>query len=249
MGLFNYRGIVAAERLVWLNSFSNEGCGIARAPFSDACPLEILNTVSFSESGGETTVALRAEPFGEVDAERRYFIDLRPSLEQGYGGTFDQLGGPSAPRLIAHRAHSSHSIGSSDSSQTPRRSQRRPGSPNVDDPLPSTARSNAVLRRRQAHLIGAVRNVAREASAMGCASAGMSITKPISVLSWAERGSKLNEPTNSCASSTENVFACRLEPRAAEAPPRLPPARASTAARFSSKSATPAASRASRRFA
>jgi len=90
-GRFNYREIVAAERLVWLNSFSNERCGIARAPFSDACPLEILNTVSFSESEGETTVALRAEPFGEVDAERRYFIDLRPSLEQGYGGTFDQL--------------------------------------------------------------------------------------------------------------------------------------------------------------
>jgi hypothetical protein len=34
---------------------------------------------------------LRAEPFGEVDVERRYFVDLRPSLEQGYGGTFEQL--------------------------------------------------------------------------------------------------------------------------------------------------------------
>ena len=90
-GRFNYREIVASERLVWLNSFSNERCGIARAPFSDACPLEILNTVRFSEHGGETTIALRAEPFGEVEVERRYFIDLRPSLEQGYGGTFDQL--------------------------------------------------------------------------------------------------------------------------------------------------------------
>ena len=90
-GRFNYREIVAAERIVWLNSFSNERCGIARAPFSGTCPLEILNSVNFSERGGETTVALRAEPFGEVDAERRYFIDLRPSLEQGYGGTFEQL--------------------------------------------------------------------------------------------------------------------------------------------------------------
>jgi hypothetical protein len=34
---------------------------------------------------------LRAEPFGEVDAEREYFEALRPSLEQGYGGTFDRL--------------------------------------------------------------------------------------------------------------------------------------------------------------
>jgi len=91
-GRFNYREIVALERIVWLNSFSNENCGITRAPFSDLCPLEIENTVTFSERDGATTVALRAKPFGEVAAERQYFEDLRPSLEQGYGGTFDQLG-------------------------------------------------------------------------------------------------------------------------------------------------------------
>ena len=90
-GRFNYREIVAPERLVWLNSFSNEHCGIARAPFSDVCPLEILNTVVFAEHDGQTTVTLRAEPFGEFAAERQYFEELRPSLEQGYGGTFDQL--------------------------------------------------------------------------------------------------------------------------------------------------------------
>jgi hypothetical protein len=38
-------------------------------------------------------VALRARPFGEVEAERRYFVELQPSMEQGYGGTFDQLAG------------------------------------------------------------------------------------------------------------------------------------------------------------
>ncbi|MCK8652583.1 hypothetical protein PQH03_00700 [Ralstonia insidiosa] len=39
-----------------------------------------------------TTVQLRAQPFGETPAERQYFEDLRPSLNEGYGGTFDQLG-------------------------------------------------------------------------------------------------------------------------------------------------------------
>ncbi|MFS2002346.1 SRPBCC domain-containing protein [Duganella sp. CT11-25] len=90
-GRFNYREIKPQESIVWLNSFSNERCGITRAPFSDVCPLEIQNTVIFSEEGGITTVTLRAVPFGEVDAERNYFIDLKPSMEQGYGGTFDQL--------------------------------------------------------------------------------------------------------------------------------------------------------------
>jgi uncharacterized protein YndB with AHSA1/START domain len=90
-GRFNYREIVPQAKLVWLNSFSNERCGIARAPFSDVCPLEIENTVTFTEQDGVTTVALRAQPFGETADERQFFKDLQPSLEQGYGGTFDQL--------------------------------------------------------------------------------------------------------------------------------------------------------------
>lgn len=90
-GRFNYREIVERERLVWLNSFANERCGIARAPFSEFCPLEIRNTVSFAEQDGVTTVTLRAVPFGALDAELNYFEELQPSLEQGYGGTFDQL--------------------------------------------------------------------------------------------------------------------------------------------------------------
>jgi uncharacterized protein YndB with AHSA1/START domain len=90
-GRFNYREIVERERMVWLNSFANEACGIARAPFSADCPLEIQNAVTFTEHDGQTTVTLRAQPFGAVYAERQFFDDLRPSLEQGYGGTFDQL--------------------------------------------------------------------------------------------------------------------------------------------------------------
>jgi uncharacterized protein YndB with AHSA1/START domain len=90
-GRFNFREIVAQERLVWLNSFANEHCGIARAPFSEDCPMEIQNAVTFTEQAGQTTIVLRASPFGELAAERKYFDDLRPSMAQGYGGTFDQL--------------------------------------------------------------------------------------------------------------------------------------------------------------
>lgn len=90
-GRFNYRAIEPQRELAWLNSFANERCGIARAPFSDDCPLEIENRVRFSERDGRTTVSLRAAPFGEVESERRYFEALAPSLEQGYGGTLDQL--------------------------------------------------------------------------------------------------------------------------------------------------------------
>lgn len=90
-GRFNYRDIAPLQGLVWLNSFSNAQCGMARAPFSELCPLEILNTVSFTEHDGQTTVALRAQAFGATDAEFQYFVELHSSMEQGYGGTFDQL--------------------------------------------------------------------------------------------------------------------------------------------------------------
>ena len=90
-GRFNYREIAEPERIVWLNSFANEHGGIARAPFGENCPLEIENTVTFTEEGGGTTVSLRARPFGALEVERQYFDDLRGSLDDGYGGTFERL--------------------------------------------------------------------------------------------------------------------------------------------------------------
>jgi uncharacterized protein YndB with AHSA1/START domain len=92
-GRFNYREIVPHERIVWLNSFANEKCGIARAPFSDLCPLEIENSVAFAEQEGTTRMTLQAGPFGASAEEVKYFAELcsSGSLEQGYGGTFDQL--------------------------------------------------------------------------------------------------------------------------------------------------------------
>lgn len=90
-GRFLYREIAAPRRIVWLNSFSNERCGIARAPFSADCPLEIENSAQFIERGGKTRVDLRATPHGAEPNELQFFVDLFASLEQGYGGTFDQL--------------------------------------------------------------------------------------------------------------------------------------------------------------
>lgn len=78
---------------MWLNSFANEHCGIVRAPFSEVCPLEIQNTVTFTEQEGITTVTLRAQPFGEIKDELTFFEELYTSgsLEEGYSGTFDKL--------------------------------------------------------------------------------------------------------------------------------------------------------------
>ena len=65
-GRFLYREIAAPERITWLNSFSNEGCGITRAPFDASIPLEILNEATFSDEVDRTLVTLRAR--GELEA-------------------------------------------------------------------------------------------------------------------------------------------------------------------------------------
>ena len=86
-----HRDITARERIVWLNSFSNEGRSITRAPFEQAFPLEIQNEIDFTEQDGKTTVMLRARPHGATDNERKVFEGMFPSLEQGYGGTFERF--------------------------------------------------------------------------------------------------------------------------------------------------------------
>lgn len=90
-GRFFYREIETKRRIHWLNSFSNEAGGITRAPFSADCPLEMENTLTFSETGGKTKLHLVSRPFGATPAEEKFYDDLKPSLNQGYGGTLDQL--------------------------------------------------------------------------------------------------------------------------------------------------------------
>ena len=90
-GRFLYREIAARERILWLNSFSNPGCGITRPPFGAAIPLEVLNDVTFTERAGKTTVSLHATPHGATEEEVATFKSMHSGLEQGYGGTFDQL--------------------------------------------------------------------------------------------------------------------------------------------------------------
>lgn len=99
-GRFLYCDIAPQERIAWLNSFSNEGCGITRAPFDALIPLEILNEVTLIEKAGKTTVTLRASPHGAEANEVGFFQGMFASLNEGYGGTLDKL----AARLAAKRA-------------------------------------------------------------------------------------------------------------------------------------------------
>ncbi|WP_274648877.1 SRPBCC domain-containing protein [Paenibacillus humicola] len=88
---FVYREIAAPEKLVYVNSFSDPEGKTVRAPFSDAWPLEVLNTATFAEQDGATVITLRGGPINATAEEQRMFQSMFESMQQGFAGTFDQL--------------------------------------------------------------------------------------------------------------------------------------------------------------
>jgi uncharacterized protein YndB with AHSA1/START domain len=95
-GRFVYREIAAPQRLVFVNSFSDAAGGLTRAPFPQLAgkwPFEVLNVMTLTESGGKTTLNLRAVPINATQEEHAIFAGNADSMRQGFGGTFDQLAG------------------------------------------------------------------------------------------------------------------------------------------------------------
>lgn len=96
-GRFAYREIIPKRRIVFVNSFSDPQGGVTRHFASPDWPLRMLTMITFSAQGGRTTLTLRSAPLEASAAERRVFKDGYPSMEGGFGATFDQL----AARLAA----------------------------------------------------------------------------------------------------------------------------------------------------
>ncbi|HEY3063320.1 MAG TPA: SRPBCC domain-containing protein [Chloroflexota bacterium] len=90
-GKFVYREISPPERLVFTNSFSDPQGNTVRAPFSSTWPLEVLNTLTFTEHEGKTTLTLRGGPINASPTEVEEFEAMAASMQQGFGGTFDKL--------------------------------------------------------------------------------------------------------------------------------------------------------------
>jgi uncharacterized protein YndB with AHSA1/START domain len=90
-GKFLYREILAPEKIVLVNCFSDAAGGVTRHPFSPSWPLELLSTFTFAGGEGRTTVTVQWTPFNATDAERRTFAAGHDSMLQGWTGTFDRL--------------------------------------------------------------------------------------------------------------------------------------------------------------
>lgn len=92
-GRFEYKEITPPEKIVFVNSFSDAECSIIRAPFSTEFPLEVQNILTFTEDNGKTILTLRGGPINASEEEHNFFKGMFDSMQQGFGGTFDQLVG------------------------------------------------------------------------------------------------------------------------------------------------------------
>lgn len=91
-GKFVYREITPPERIVFINSFSDEAGGTTRHPGHESWPLEMLSTFTFEElPGGKTKFTVSWAPHNATEAESKVFDDNRPSMTGGWTGTMDQL--------------------------------------------------------------------------------------------------------------------------------------------------------------
>lgn len=90
-GKFVYREMNAPEKMVFVNSFSDEKGGITSNPYLANWPLEVLNTLTLLEQDGKTTLTLRGGPINANELERKNFMDHQSDMQQGFNGTFEKL--------------------------------------------------------------------------------------------------------------------------------------------------------------
>lgn len=88
---FVYRDVTPPSRLAWEHSFSDKDGNLTRHPFRSSWPLKLLTTVIFEEQSGKTKLTLTWTPLEATEAECEVFANEIPGMNQGWGGTFDQL--------------------------------------------------------------------------------------------------------------------------------------------------------------
>jgi uncharacterized protein YndB with AHSA1/START domain len=90
-GKWTFLEIKPPEKLVVITSFSDEHGGVTRHPLAPNWPAETLSTTTFSEAGGSTTIALRWSAYNASEEEAKLFAAARDGMNQGWGGTMEQL--------------------------------------------------------------------------------------------------------------------------------------------------------------
>ena len=90
-GLFQYKNIQRADLLEFINSFADAEGNIITSPFPMDFPLEVFNKITLEENDGITTLTIQGHPINATEAQIETYNSIKDNMEQGFGGTFDQL--------------------------------------------------------------------------------------------------------------------------------------------------------------
>jgi uncharacterized protein YndB with AHSA1/START domain len=90
-GRWIIREVAPPERLVFVNSFSDEAAGITRHPMNPDWPREILSTITFATQDGKTLLTIRWLPLNPTEAERKTFDEGHESMKNGWTGSLNRL--------------------------------------------------------------------------------------------------------------------------------------------------------------
>ena len=90
-GKWLIREVEPPERLVFVNTFSDPQGGLTRHPFAPEWPAKMLSTITFATQGRGTLLTIEWAPIEASEVEMKTFDNGRPSMTQGWTGTFEQL--------------------------------------------------------------------------------------------------------------------------------------------------------------
>lgn len=92
-GKINYQKIEEPKHIQYTQLFCDENERVSRHPLMPLWPEDMLTNVFLSAEGkDQTRVTVIWEPHGEYNKEElQAFIDMKPSMTQGWTGSFDKL--------------------------------------------------------------------------------------------------------------------------------------------------------------
>jgi uncharacterized protein YndB with AHSA1/START domain len=89
---FIYREVAPLERLVFVNSFSNQAGEVKRNPVVPTWPLLTLIVIALEdEAGGKTKLTVTWSPHEATEIERQTFNASHVGLKATWSAAFDQL--------------------------------------------------------------------------------------------------------------------------------------------------------------
>lgn len=91
-GRMIYREISPLERIVFINSFSDETGGLGRHPLAPQWPLQMLSIFTFEDApGGKTKFTVHWSPYEATAEEQAVFDAGHDSMTMGWSGTLERL--------------------------------------------------------------------------------------------------------------------------------------------------------------